>query len=238
LTSKNFQDEITDFNPKSWLSKYRKTTIPYLLKMAFFYHGIGVALMFASSAIILAFLPDYEVPEVPVSIIMAITAGPVEESIFFGIPSYLFGNIYAVLGMGFFWSAVHILNTDVIDINNLAYGSFLFAIPHIFFSLRTWTSGKGWFAIVFHSSWNIAFLLSYCTLGITTCGVFSPEGIVMDILVIIIACSLVSITYLLYKKNTITNYQIKYLILIPIAVFAISQVVAAIINIKAFFPAL
>jgi hypothetical protein len=206
--------------------------------MAFFYHGIGVVLMFASSIIIPAFLPDYEIPEVPVSIIMAITAGPVEESIFFGIPSYLFGNIYAVLGMGFFWSTVHILNTEALDINNLAYGSFLFAIPHIFFSLRTWISGKGWFAIVFHSSWNIAFLLSYCTLGITTCAVFSSEGFIIDILVIIIAGSLVAITYLLFKKNTIPNYQIKYLILIPITVFAVSQIVAAIINIEAFFPAL
>jgi hypothetical protein len=206
--------------------------------MAFFYHGIGVALMFASSVIIPVFLPDYEIPEVPVSIVMAITAGPVEESIFFGIPSYLFGNIYAILGMGFFWSAVHILNTEIIDINNLAYGSFLFAIPHIFFSLRTWTSSKGWFAVVFHSAWNLAFLLSYCTLGITTCGVVSQEGFVIDILVIIIAGSLVAIAYLLYKKHTKPNYQIKYLILIPIAVFAVSQIIAAIINIRTFFSAL
>lgn len=194
--------------------------------------------MFASSAIIPVFLPDYEVPEVPVSIIMAISAGPVEESIFFGIPSYLFGNVSAVLGMGVFWSAVHILNTETIDINSLAYGSFLFAVSHMFFSLRTWISGKGWFAIVFHSSWNIAFFLSYCTLGITTCTVFSSEGLLIDMLVIIIACSLIAITFLLYKKNTIAGYQIKYLILIPIAVFAISQIIAVIINIEAFFPAL
>ena len=194
--------------------------------------------MFLSSVIVPIFISDYEIPTIPVSIIMAVIAGPVEETIFFGIPSYLFGNIYAVLGMGVFWSVVHILNTDALNINNLAYGSFLFAVPHIFFSLRTWISGKGWFAIVFHSAWNMVFLSSYCAVGFTTCEIFSSFGIIMDILLITIASSLIAITYLLYKKNTNTNYQIKYLILIPITIFAIAQIFSAIINIEAFFPAL
>lgn len=235
---KTLQDEFLDFNPKSWLSKYRKTSLSYLLKMAFFYHLIGLAMMFVSSAIIPLFLPEYEIPSIPVSIIMAATAGPIEESIFFGIPFYLFGSTYAVLGMGIFWSIFHVLNTNALDVNNLAYGSLLFTIPHIFFSLRTWISGKGWFAIIFHSAWNLTFLLSYCTVGFRSCTIFSSEEFVIDILVIIIACSLLSIIYLLYKKNAVTNYQIKYIILIPIAVFAMSQITMAIINKEAFFPTL
>ena len=168
---------------------------------------------------------------------MAVTAGPVEESIFFGIPFYLFGSTYAVLGMGVFWSIVHVLNTNALDVNNLAYGSLLFTIPHIFFSLRTWISGKGWFAIVFHASWNTTFLLSYCAAGLRACMIFSSDEFTIDVLVIIIAGSLLAILYLLYKKHTVKNYQIKYLITIPITVFAISQIIAVIINVESFFPA-
>jgi len=98
--------------------------------------------MFAGSALASQMLPDYEIPSIPVSILAAIVAGPIEETIFFGIPFYLFGNTFAVLGMGVLWAIIHVLNTDVIDVNHLAYGGFLFAIPHIFFSLRTWISKK------------------------------------------------------------------------------------------------
>ena len=204
--------------------------------MAFFYHILGLALMFLGSAIASEVLPDYEIPSVPVSLLAAIIAGPIEESIFFGIPFYLFGNVYAVLGMGAFWSILHILNTEILDVNNLAYGGFLFSVPHIFFSLRTWICGKGWFVITFHSAWNVVFLTSYCMAGLRECLVFdTQQPITTDLSIILIAASLITIVYLLYKKQK-NALKIKYLIIAPIVVFVAAQIYLAITNPEVFFP--
>ena len=129
---------LSDFHPKNWLSKYQKTSVLYLLKMAIFYHVIGLGLMILASILVNQLIPDYETPDLPVSIAIALSSGPAEEILFFGLPFYVSGNPFLVLITGAIWSLLHIFNTETITPNSLAYSGFLFTIPHIFFSLRTW----------------------------------------------------------------------------------------------------
>ena len=102
----------------------------------------------------------------------------------------------------------------------LAYGGFLFTIPHIFFSIRTWISEKGWFAIVFHSGWNITFLILYCMLGLRQCNIINDT---IDILNIIMAASAGIIVYILYQNKQ--KYVNRFLILIPVTIIIIATIV-------------
>ena len=211
--------ELLDINPKNWLKPYQKTTVWYMLKMGLFYHLIGLILMFLGSNLATSVISDYSVPQIPVSVSLAITAGFFEEAVFFGIPFYLSGNPLMVLGGGIVWSAAHLFNTGIISIQTLAYGGFLFSIPHIFFSLRTWTSGKGWFAIVFHSGWNFTFLMMYCGLGLRECSVIN-DGI-FDSLNIIMAVATVSMVYLAYIKQVKKKNVNRFLYLLPVIVLLV-----------------
>ena len=89
---------------------------------------------------------DYEEPTRPLYLSLVLSAGPIEETIFFGIPFYVFANNLVVLAGGIIWAMLHILNTNTFEMSALAYANWLFVIPSLFFSLRTWISGKGWFA--------------------------------------------------------------------------------------------
>jgi len=190
-----------DINPKFWLGKYRKTSVVYLLKMLLFYHGIGFLLMLAGTYIADQLMSDYETPTIPRALIPVLAAGPIEETIFFGIPFYLFGNQYLVLATGSVWAAMHILNTgETITINNLAFGNWLFVTPSLFFSLRTWISGKGWFAIVTHSAWNGIFYALGCAAGEFTCTTPEFQG-VPDLNALVLSTTLVAATYLLHKRG-------------------------------------
>ena len=204
--NQKYHDEIEDINPKSWLSGYHKTSVLYLVKMAFFYYAIGVILQIIGNYTAEHAISGYVGPSLPYSILIGITSGSVEETLFFGIPYYVSGNIYLVLATGAVWSVAHIFNTEVFQITSLAYGNFLFTVPHIFFSLRTWRSGKGWFAIVFHSAWNLTFLASYCIISGNSC---TPIGngwyFIFDVISIVAAILLVTSTYKLYKKNLSTS---------------------------------
>jgi len=195
-------DEITDLNPRSWLSKYRQTSILYLTKMALFYHGLGFLLAIIGIVIVKQIIPGYEVPIIPITIVEALSAGPLEEALFFGIPFYATGNHLVVLATGIFWAVVHISNTEMLQLNNLNYGNFLFAIPSLFFSLRTWVSGKGWFAIIAHSSWNGIFIGLLCATGEMQCRVFgNNEDFVIDLVIILFSGILLAITYRLYLRR-------------------------------------
>ena len=195
-----FTEEKADFHPRSWLSKYRRTSVSYLTKMLLFYHGIGILLLLAVTPLIERALPDYEQPSIPRSLLSVLAAGPSEETIFFGIPFYIFGNAYAVLVTGAVWVGTHLFNTDTLSVNSLAFGNLLFVLPSLFFSLRTWISGKGWFSVITHSAWNGIFFAAGCSIGEFTCTVIERD---MSATVISIAVSggLLGITYVLYKRR-------------------------------------
>ena len=193
-------DEIIDINPKSWLSKYRRISVPYLIKMGIFYSVIGVVLQQAGDYTAQHLIQNYTGPLIPYSVVIGLTSGPVEETVFYGLPFYLGGNYQIVLATGIIWSLLHIFSTESLKITTLAYGNLLFTIPHIFFSLRTWISGKGWFAILFHSSWNVTFLVSYCLIEKNNCVLIgSGEYFLLDLLGIVSAALLLFTTYRVYR---------------------------------------
>ncbi len=210
--------EIHDINPKTWLKPFQKTNVFYLLKMGLFYHGLGLIFMYLGSFLATSVIPDYEIPQIPVSVSLALSSGLLEESVFFGIPYYITGHPIALLGSGIIWSVAHLFNSGVFSIETLAYGGFLFSVPHIFFSIRTWISKKGWFAIIFHSVWNFTILILYCMWGLRQCSILNDT---FDILNIIMAVSAGAIVYLAYQSKTKHINQFLYLIPVLVIFLAI-----------------
>ena len=204
-----YADERIDINPKFWLRKYRQTSITYLLKMLLFYHGIGFVLTLAGTYLADQLVPDYEAPKISRSLIPVLTAGPIEETIFFGIPFYLLGNPYFVLVTGSIWATLHILNTGTLAVSNLAFGNLLFVIPSLFFSLRTWVSGKGWFAVVTHSAWNGIFFAAGCAYGEFPCTIFGAQEDLLILITnnIVFSAALLGLTYLLHKRKKPTSFR-------------------------------
>ena len=195
-----FAEEKADFHPRSWLSKYRRTSIGYLTKMLLFYHGIGILLLLAITPLIEQVLPDYEQPSIPRSLLLVLAAGPLEETIFFGIPFYIFGNAYFVLATGLIWVAIHLFNTDTLSVNSLAFGNLVFVLPSLFFSLRTWLSGKGWFSVITHSAWNGIFFSAGCSASEFSCTVIESD-ISATVSTIALSGGLLGATYLLYRRR-------------------------------------
>jgi hypothetical protein len=198
--ARRFSEEKADFHPRSWLSKYRRTSLGYLTKMLLFYHGIGILLLLAVTPVIEQVLPDYEQPSIPRSLLSVLAAGPLEETIFFGIPFYIFGNAYSVLATGAVWVGIHVLNTDTLSVNSLAFGNLLFVLPSLFFSLRTWVSGKGWFSVVAHSAWNGIFFAAGCSVGEFTCTAIDID-ISTTAISIALSGVLLGVTYVLYRRK-------------------------------------
>ena len=203
-------DLMKDFHPLRWTSKYRRTTVPYLIIMVLFYHGIGIIVLAAGSLLIQNIIRDYNEPSIPITILSVIYAGPIEETLFFGIPLYATGSHIIVMAGGIMWAMIHILNTQTVQLNALAYTNWLFVIPSIFFSFRTWISGKGWFAVVSHSMWNIAFFTLGCTSGEFPCNVFYDKNGFSDIIMISIGTLLTALTYFLYRRN-LTKLKYRYI---------------------------
>jgi hypothetical protein len=195
--AERFADEKADMHPKSWLSKYRRTSVGYLTKMLLFYHGIGIVLLLAGTAVIEQVNPQYEEPSIPRSLPSVLAAGPLEETIFFGIPFYVFGNAYSVVVTGAMWVAIHILNTDTLDLNSLAFGNLLFVLPSMFFSLRTWASGKGWFSVLTHSAWNGVFFAAGCGASEFTCTLVDSD--INTTAIVLASAGLLGATYALYR---------------------------------------
>jgi len=212
--------EIHDINPKTWLRPFQKNNVFYLLKMGLFYHILSLILMYFGSFLATSTIPDYEIPQFPVSLSLAISSGLLEESVFFGIPYYLTGNPFILFGSGILWSIAHLFSSGIFSIETLAYGGFFLTIPHIFFSIRTWISKKGWFAILFHSVWNFAFLIFYCMLGWRQCNIIND---VFDILNIIMAASAGIIVYLAYQNKK--KHINRFLYLIPVSTILVSTII-------------
>ena len=203
-------DLMEDFHPLRWTSKYRRTTVPYLIIMVLFYHAIGVLVLVAGSLLIQNVIRDYNEPSIPITILSVLFAGPIEETLFFGIPLYATGSHIIVMAGGIMWAMIHILNTQTVQLNALAYTNWLFVIPSIFLSFRTWISGKGWFAVVSHSMWNIAFFTLGCTSGEFPCNVFYDKNGFSDIIMISIGTLLTALTYFLYRRN-VTKLKYRYI---------------------------
>ena len=210
--------EIYDANPKTWLAPFRNNSIFYIFKMGLFYHGLGLLLWYAGSFFATSTIPGYEAPNFPVSVSLALSSGLLEEAVFFGIPYYMLsGNPLLLLGSGAIWSVLHLYGSGVFSIESLSYGGFLFAIPHVFFSIRTWISRKGWFAILFHSAWNTVFLMSYCAWGFRQCSAFNS---VMDVANVIVAVSVGVILYITHKNKEKRINRFFYLV--PVAVIIVT----------------
>jgi CAAX prenyl protease-like protein len=195
-----FADEKADMHPKAWLSRYLRSSIGYLTKMLLFYHGLGLGLLLLGSVMIDQVLPEHEEPRIPRSLSGVLAAGPLEETVFFGIPFYVFGNAYSVLVTGALWVGIHLLNTGTLSVNSLAYGNLLFVLPSLFFSLRTWISGKGWFSIVTHSAWNGIFFTAGCSADELICTAVDSD-MAINAITIGLSAGLIAGTYVLYKRK-------------------------------------
>lgn len=205
----NLREELHDVNPRFWLSAYNKTSILHLVKMGIFYLAIGLGLQQIGNSLAEHLISNYQAPSVPVSLTTGLSSGPLEEIIFFGTPFYLIGNHITVLAGGIIWSLLHIFNTNNFTMTNLAYGSVFFTIPHIFFSLRTWISGKGWFAILFHTSWNAIVLAFQCTQGLNCIAIGSGMYFFLDLSSVFAAIFLSIVLYRMHRhrKKSSTKAQ-------------------------------
>jgi hypothetical protein len=171
--------------------------------MLLFYHGIGILIMILGTSIVEHLVPEYQEAPVPLSIFSVLSAGPIEEILFFGLPFYIFGHYLIVLGGGIVWVMLHILNTDTFELGTLSYANWLFVIPSLFFSLRTWISGKGWFAILTHSVWNGIFFTLGCLTGEVFCSITLQENDIMtSINSLVLASILIALIYFLRKRKT------------------------------------
>jgi CAAX prenyl protease-like protein len=190
-------DLVKDINPKRWIRRYLRTSVPYLIIMVFFYHAIGVTLLIAGSFVVHSIITDYKEPLKPVTVISVIFAGPIEENLFFGIPLYATGSHLIVMAGGIIWAMWHLVGSTM-QADSLAYSNWLFVLPSIFLSFRTWISGKGWFAIAAHSVWNISFYSLGCLSGEIDCKISSENNVLPDIITIGAAAILTMITFTLY----------------------------------------
>jgi hypothetical protein len=195
-----YSDLKNDFNPLTWISKYRRNSIYYLTIMVLFYHLIGFIIMVLGSVVVDLVVNNYSEPTIPLTVISVIFAGPFEETIFFGIPFYLTGNNLVTVAGGVIWASLHILNTPTLQISSLAYLTWLFVTPSIFASLRTWISGKGWFAIISHSIWNLIFFVAGCTNGEFPCRIVNEKDFLIDMAYVSTSVIFILFTYFLYLR--------------------------------------
>ncbi|WP_148680912.1 hypothetical protein [Candidatus Nitrososphaera gargensis] len=88
LADTPFQDKsyMSDFHLRTWLSKFRQTSIKHLLKMGLFYHSIGFAFGIGETILIEELDPFYETPNLLLTLFDALSAGPIEEALLFGFP--------------------------------------------------------------------------------------------------------------------------------------------------------
>jgi len=128
-----------DVSPGTWLKPFANNSIKHVLKMAAFYHLLALLLMFLVTSTFFIYDPGHEIPFLPLTLIDLTTAGPLEETVFFGLPYFLSGNQYVMLVTGVIWVLSHIGGFDE-DGNYseewLAWENLTFVIPTMFFSYR------------------------------------------------------------------------------------------------------
>lgn len=191
-------DEIYDFHPRTWISPFRKTTPAYLLKMLLFYHLIGFGLSLLSNFMPTVYFNGISLP-IHGNVLSSLIFSPLlEETLFFGIPYYLIGNNFLMLLTGIMWSFFHPLLGES---SSFDFASLFMTIPILFFSLRTWTSKKGWFAILAHIGYNMFVELIDCFNWNFNC--FQLENIHFEKLgfqiLIMLSLSLLITNYVIFK---------------------------------------
>ena len=201
-----------DVSPLTWLKPYSNNSIKHILEMAVFYHLLALLLMFLVTSTFFAYDPGNEIPFFPLTLIDLTTAGPLEESIFFGLPYFLSGNQYVMLTTGIVWTLSHIGGFD--EEGNyseewLAWENLTFVIPTMFFSYRAWLSGKGWLSIVLHSVWNAGMFGIDCVSGFGDCMIYETglEGMVDSIALILGSVILLGLTYWAYVRRKNKDYK-------------------------------
>ena len=195
----NIEDYANDIHPKSWFSEFRQNSLLYFIKIGILYHFLSLALGSITYAVQVG-ITGNEILFPPLSLSSLIFAGPIEETLAFGIPYYLTGNQYVILVTGTIWTSMHIFNSDVssFDWGNLSYYNFIAVMPIFSYSYRLWIVGKGWFSILTHSIWN-TIIFVWWTLDeesiSTELSVHYGDGSIWEF---IISTILVGITYLIY----------------------------------------
>ena len=201
---KELTDLRSDANPKRWISPYRNTSIVHLVLMVLFYHAIGLLLMLGGSVAVQLSMNDHNPSNIPRYLVPVLGAGPIEESVFFGIPYYATGNVVVVIVSGITWVMLHIFNTKSLDAASLSYSNWLFVMPSFFYSLRTWISGKGWFAILAHSSWNGLFFMLGCAYNEYKCALFPSSGaspLTQSVWIVLSIALVTALTYFFYRRR-------------------------------------
>jgi hypothetical protein len=75
-------------------------------------------------------------------------------------------------------------------------------IPSLFFSLRTWISGKGWFAVLTHSLWNGIFFTLGCLVGEVSCSLtLRGSDIWTSSSSLWLSAILIVLVFILYKRK-------------------------------------
>jgi len=199
-----------DVYPSTWLKPYSNNSIKHILKMAVFYHLMALFLMFLVTSTFFVYDPSHEIPFYPLTLIDLTTAGPIEESLLFGLPYYLTGNQYVMLGTAVFWALSHIGGFDEdgnFSQDWLTWENLAFVIPTMFFSYRTWLSGKGWLSIILHSVWNAAAFGIDCVSGFGDCIIYESgfEGIAYSIILLLGSTILLGLTYWAFRRRVHKN---------------------------------
>ena len=198
-----------DVSLSTWLKPYSNSSIKHILKMAVFYHILGI--MFASLVAGTFFVidPDYEPPYTPLFLVDLISAGPIEESLFFGLPFYITGNQYVMLGTGVVWALGHIGGIDEnleFSPDYFTWDNFAFVILSLFFSYRAWISGFGWLSILLHSVWNGMVFGFQCGFE-NSCSIMGEtvEEMVVSVITIVLSIILLLFTYWAYRRRERKN---------------------------------
>lgn len=195
-----------DVHLVTWLKPFRNNSISHVLKMAIFYHLLGLMIASLIVGTFYVFDPSYELPFIPYILTDFILAGPIEETVFFGLPFYLTGNQWVMLFTASIWALIHLPVYDetsedfvLIDLN---YAMFANAVTTLFFSYRAWMSGKGWLSIIVHSVWNGSLFGIDCTFDETvSCSVFGDtvDDVLFSVSSISVSLILLIIMYFLYR---------------------------------------
>jgi len=203
------KDFIFDIRPENWLSKFRNISILNLIVFVFFYQGVSILFNLFSK-----YLPrvDFEKDalfEIPYTAFNSTILMPViEDVLFFGLPHYLSGNPIIVLIVGSLWAILHLFQPLNGHTYSLLWVGMFAAIPLIFFHIRLWKSGKGWFAIVTHATYNLLLQVWDCSIADTMlCHQFFDNEFEFPGFHIMVglASSLLLITYFLYRRREINN---------------------------------